>query len=84
MNRDAIIKNFDRFLDKHNIKKEFYHNMARHNNRTKETFFEEILKHSYDGSRLVDAAFGWSSSPEGHTFWADLHRQWQRFANKEE
>lgn len=83
MAREDIIKRFEQFLDENNTKDQFFHNMIIHHNKTKKDYYQQQLLYRENESRLIDAAFGWSSSPEGHSFWSILHRKWSKIVQDE-
>ena len=68
---------FIEFLEKNNCLKQFKQNIR--NNED----FDVYCNRTWAGnSRWVTTAFDWSSSPQHHKYWSDLHIQWGQLAPK--
>lgn len=55
---------------------DFFHNLEiwdKHCNR-KDKFWKVV---KVQPQRIIDEAFCWAETPQGHGFWQDLHYQWR-------
>ena len=56
-------KKFDKFLE---------------DNSCKEQYYENRNVKSLDSNDLIDGAFVWHESPEGHDYWSEINRKWHK------
>jgi len=88
MTRAQIIKKeFVSFLKKHKALKQYkinvYNYMKGINRGRWEYYIFPISQFSHNGSKtmLIDGAFRWASTPQGHTFWEELSHKWRTYIN---
>jgi hypothetical protein len=61
------------FLKKHNCYHEFISNFDKNHSR--------MWRTNRDGA--INYAFNWRASPQGHSYWSDIHDMWQMSSNCE-
>ena len=71
---NPLLKQFYLFLEKNNALIAWENNLLNQNpDCTRAGFFERIKLDNY---RFIVSAFVWNRTPEGQTYWQDLHRKW--------
>ena len=40
-------------------------------------YMNEFRRNKYGGEELINYAFNWSRTDEGHEFWSDINRKWR-------
>jgi hypothetical protein len=63
LKESRLLKTFSREVDKSNYSK---------------GFFEEYIETTQDFD-LINCAFDWSSTKEGHNYWSRIHNDWNSF-----
>ena len=76
MNEEGIKKAFLRFIKEKGVYSGYVRNI-KNNNKT----LEKVIKNS-GVQNLIQGAFIWSKTPEGHYYWSDLSTEWAKFMNQ--
>lgn len=79
MEVNIAIRNFIRFLYRNKVYNNFKKNFAEVDKGWIKTHHE----HACHPCSFIETAFRWSSTPEQHFFWADIHVKWVKLYRKE-
>lgn len=74
MDERTIIKIFYRFLKEEGIFSLYFKNLYRQRGCSLNEKVCYIVRECPEG--LINYAFNWSTTPQGHEFWETIHSQW--------
>ena len=74
MDERAIIKIFYRFLKEGDVFSLYFKNLYRQRGCSLNEKLYDIVGECPEG--LINYAFNWSTTPQGHEFWETIHSQW--------
>ena len=79
MTDKELIHMFIKFLAENAVLFQFYSNLATHGKDNKNTIPKLITFSQHNKLTLIDNAFTWWKTKEGHAFWAHLRDNWQNY-----
>ena len=77
---DVIKKHFLRFLKNNDVYIQY-----RNCFKQSKPHFRHLIKNNWFYNTKVDiinASFHWASTKEGHDFWMNLHKQWEKYVKQ--
>lgn len=85
-----VIDKFFNFLDEHNCREEYLHNLDNHSyNESVQQLsdsmskLKELIINYQDGYDLINASYCWADTEQGHDFWWKLDDEWNEIVSNQ-